>query len=489
VAACQCEGGTPIPSPPRCLPGGGFVSPPPPPDPRVLARQRANARYNDLIRKLRDDFSFITEQNAQEWLGMERSSDEAFLKAADALDRSLVDQINWFNEDLDKDRGKVQSVESFPAKAAALRHNIGVVDRDIERYGTPLSDARRELDRLTGAITAFGNIQEKYRLRMARDRWLAAEVWRVYLPRKYVFVDAEKEAKILRNAGIPVEGLCLPFVDASTPELEVIPPWVLHRFDFSYTPAAAAAPAHLSYHRLQGTPEEVMVGLEADERKAHNAFVARNDYDMAHSERFEAEKLDNQLRQLEQQQNEKMQRLQEILKERKTVFPELNAARKNVKSEADRLISRATDSLLWEITKNMAIEKCKRLVGKVYRGKLAALDLTEQEIFDHYQEKHFNIFSLPETAFHVRDVKALQNDILTLLNHDQDYAKTAVRLAAHGDPGEIRDFVDGMFGQLDKEGGKLIDDALSASSSLPEPVRTLVAKYFKVQVHRASEAE
>jgi len=35
-----------------------------------------------------------------------------------------------------------------------------------------------------------------------------------------------------------------------------------------------------------------------------------------------------------------------------------------------------------------------------------------------------------------------------------------------------------MFSKLDEDGTKLIDDALSASSTMPEPVRTLASRYF-----------
>ena len=488
--ACECEGGRPVPNPPRCYhDGGGGFTPVPPPDPKVLALQRANVRYGDLIRKWRSDFGFITDGNAQEWLNLDRSSEDAFLGAADRLDRALVDQINWFKNDLGKDRDKVVWLERYPARAAAIRNNIGWIDRDIDRYGPPLATARQELDRLTQAGKQFQELQQKYKLRMQRDRWLAVEAWSVFLPRKYVRINADKAGDILRFAPMPLEGNALPFVDKKTPNLDVLPPWLLGKFDMSYLPYALAAAAQEPYHRLAGTPEEIIPVLEADERRAHDAFVTRNDYDMAHSERFDYEERVKEFEGLENQQNEKQRRLEDILEQRKQVYPELNAARVNVKSEATRLLDRASESLVWEIAKNTTIDMCRKAVKEVYHDKVMSLDLTDQDIFDHYKNGNYNLFNLPGTHFHVKDIKKVQNDILTLLRHGQDYARTAVRLAAQGDPAEIQEFVGGMFNELDKNSSELIKDSLSATSSMSEPGRTLVTRYFVGQLRKATADE
>lgn len=488
--ACECEGGRPVPNPPRCYhDGGGGFTPVPPPDPKVLALQRANARYSDLIRKWRSDFDFITADNMQQWLNLDRSSEDAFLGAADSLDRALVDEINWFNNDLGKDRDKVVWLEGYPARAAAIRSNIGWIDRGIERYGSPLAAARQELDRLDHASKQFQELQQKYRLRMQRDRWLAVEAWSVFLPQKYVRIDADSAGKILRFAPIPLEGDLLPFVDAKTPDLDVSR-WTIGQFDNSYLyfPAQSAR-LQEPYRRMTGTPEEVMTVLEADERHARDAFVTRNNYDMAHSERFAYEERVNELEGLKNQQDEKLHRLDDILEQRKSVYPALNAARINVKSEATRLLDRASESLVWEITKNVTIDVCRKAVKEVYHDKVISLDLTDQDIFDHYKDKNYNLFNLPGTHFHVKDIKKVQNDILTLLRHGQGYAKTAVRLAAQGDPAEIQEFVGGMFNELDKNSSELIKDSLSATSSMSEPGRTLVTRYFVGQIRKATADE
>lgn len=448
-----------------------------PPDPRVAALQRANQRMTDLLRRWKNDFQFAS---IDDWQSMDRSSEQAFLSFAERLDQAMIDQLNYFAEDLWRDQSRANSVAATDRAIAAYRHNIAVYDRYLSQHGPTAVAAKEEIALLAAQIRTFQSLGEEYRLKRDRNRLLAVAALSVYLPKRAVRVTPEILSRYEHIAPTRADGEVFPF-GRKPPIIIPYPPGESALKPIYLSPVPAATPpAKYGYRPLPGTPEEAVALLERDEQRAVKAFRDRNDYDKAHPEIFEEERKSAELARLGRLHGEKKARTEEIsgLDEQSGIFPKLHAAREKVQGAAATMINRAAESLVWELTKNTAIDLAKKVGADKTHAKLTKLYLGEDQILDKYEGHLYNIFSLPEVVFKARDLKAVQNDMLTLLKQDQLYAKTAVRLAASGDPTEIRTFVDGMFDRLDQDATRLVDDALSASSTLPEPVRTLASRYF-----------
>jgi hypothetical protein len=463
--------------------GGGHSSPPQytPPDPRQVALQDATRRYHALVQSLSDKYSLLDRQS---WTNLPLGTEATSFNTANQLHKLLVnkvDAINFRVRELREELAELSAVNAgYPGTLTKLRADIATLRRERDRLTNALDAEKRQLDLTQRVSKQLEARAQRYEQDIDKNKTAVLSWVAVLLP-----------------PGVAGNVTPKPYESAvawapSVPER----PAVRQQERQKQIEVAQVQAAKYGYMRLEinpsplsGTPLDAVAQLESV-ANAYGVANRANDWDL-NSKVNTLRPVVAQLRQNLSNETTEHKKLEGEVAAVETLLSSAKQihlrATDNLQAAKASFLYRAADSWIWENAKTEAINQLKdetrRLVAAKWFG-VAYRDMSDHEMKALFDAGKRNIFGLGDKVLSSGDaLYEVTNRIRTLQTQGQGYIKEAARLASQGSPGEMLEFVDGMYKGLADDSEKLVKANLDAVS-IPEPFKSISAKYF---VKKASE--
>jgi hypothetical protein len=237
---------------------------------------------------------------------------------------------------------------------------------------------------------------------------------------------------------------------------------------------------------LTGTVENAVAQLEADANDLRNARRAYNSAPIAEvnekrpiAARLRQERLDviNERNGLK----DTIQKADSELKEIKT-WSSLLAA-DALQAAKETLLYQVAEAWIWKKAKSEAVRQVKNEVRRLVASGTMGVkyrNMTDIEVKTFFDAGKRNIFGLGDKALSSNGRGKLDpvlERIRILQTHTQGYTREAVRVAGLGTPREMMDFLAEMSEGIGEDARELVKASLGVLS-VPEPARTILAKYL-----------
>jgi hypothetical protein len=212
--------------------------------------------------------------------------------------------------------------------------------------------------------------------------------------------------------------------------------------------------------------------------------MSANTWDLANSveaARPVSEKLEEELKETADQQPPLQREVKSLEDQRQAAAWNLLLANDELKAAEETFVYRAAEAWIWENAKTEATQQVKDEARKMVAAKWigpAYHDVTDEEVKAFFSAGKHNIFGLADKVLASGDgLYEVVEKIQTLQTHGEGYMQEAVRVASLGSPQQIMEFADGMFKELGEDGEELVKANLG-TLDVPEPYKSVVAKYF-----------
>lgn len=430
-----------------------------------MALQRAIPRYEAVLQSLSDRFI-----NVGAWLAEAHSNETDFVEAAGQLHTFLVGATTNFSaqeayasERLAHYHVLKSAVALLEARARAIRarlnsvasaqaaveENIELLNRTALQLGARTRELDEELDRLKDGVL---------------------QRYAVYLvPGDVIPMERTNEGSGSDSTRfMPIENGQQRQAYFAVPAFNFVEP--------PEPPAKQwAVPA------LSGGVEDLVGTLEAEATDLRTAFDGRNAAyaklvpvraairsleERGFNIKFEIQNLPVEINNAEVTLNETRRR----------------AARQEISMEMqlDDFAVMAAHNWIWQNMKREAVAvlktEVKRLAMAAGTGR-ESFELSDLEVGRFYAQSKYNVFGLPDAATKTSALITVQKQTLALLAHGQEYMQQAAELGAHGTPGQMQEFADGMFQGMDRDAEELVRVSLAAAQ-IREPFNTIYRKLF-----------
>ena len=323
--------------------------------------------------------------------------------------------------------------------------------------------ARNDLNQETA--TELQTRTSELQTQMQNDQWVAAKIFSVMLPPSMVIIDAASAAHDIQDWPTYFEGVQPP--DADIPPLPAAAAPV-------EIPANPAVPDQ-HFPALVGVPEDQIQQLENQAQDVRNAYELEDSLNVqAVSRRDGVQQKEADIQVASDQEKQAANNAVSMHESFIKAQHQVSYLNDVLTAATDTFAVQVAESAIWDVAKHGILVTIRQEYRELLTGKL---DLTDQETFDYYAAHKTNIFQLPDTIEQVRDLKAVQNNIIALLAHAEDYADLAVQLMARSSPTEINDFANGIYKGMQDDSSALVKSSLNAAE-IPEPFKSIVRKYI-----------
>ncbi|MGZ3707945.1 MAG: hypothetical protein ACXWPM_03850 [Bdellovibrionota bacterium] len=453
-----------------CNTGGGGGYTPPAPNPALMALQRANSRFAQVIQDLPEDLV-----NRDAWLSSKRSTEEQFVQTGNELFTMLIQEIVNYQNSANQWRNIGRYFDtidaSYPGRMATLNEEISLYSQYESRDEGMLNPIQNSNSLLSRTTEELSGRTDELRNQMQGDRDVVSEIFSVLLPPSMVIVNQDIAAQSILHWPVYLD---FPISVAPVP---AVPSVFAPPFPASEVPElASAAPIPVpQYAALSGAPEQIVGALENTAQQATQVYEAWSDLSTRESARKEgmAQKVER-LQALSQKAKQVCSMAQSINQTLLGALSKSELIDKSFQDARNTFAMQAVESMIWREGKRVVMDT----IRNEYREFLTdTADLTDQQTFDHYAKQEANIFSLPDTIDHALKMKALQNNILTLLQHGTEYAQTAALLIPQASPSEIQEFAEHLFQGMSEDSEALVKSSLKATN-IPGPFKIFLTRYI-----------
>jgi hypothetical protein len=459
--------------------GGQFQQP----DPGPAALQRAIPRFRTLVHSLYDNYDLIDTAypyynlwNKQSWLALPMGTDGEFFQAANQMHKFLVNKIAATQDREGRLREELtelnQVVETYPGLIANLRADIETMRLKRDRLAVALEAPRKELELTQRAGKQLTARAARYEEDARGDKDAIMRFLAVMLPPSMVTVSIKPYTLALDwTSSVP---------ERQRPSELPEPARAIKTF----TPAVAFSPAAITPGSLTGTTENAVAQLEADARDFRAAMYNKDAiFDKVEARRAKSKPLEQKRSDAQDERD----RLESEISASQGQLNELTTwtlpvAGDELESAKETLFYRAAEAWIWKKARSTTINQVKAEVQRLVAARWFGAkyrDMTDEEVRGFGSTGRGNIFGIGDRVLSSGEpLYKVQNRIQTLLTHDQEYAQEAAWLASRGSLQEIKEFVDGMFKEMDDDCERLVRASLEATKKIPEPWSVIVAKYF-----------
>jgi hypothetical protein len=444
---------------------------PPAPDPGQIALQSAVAGYKTLVSQLPPGVL-----DPSDWVRLPLGTEPEFLSTANRLHEVLVD----------KAQGNRSRVIRLTGELEAMNHKMATYPGLIEANRAEIARLEAERD---GAAAALKEDLEHLDLVERASQRLEARASRY-----------QQDANAAKQSIMGWFAVMLPPSVAKSVVPQPYGPldWVAsveerHRDSAkqppSIIPAAAVGSPFSGFEKpadpvqLTGTPESVLAQLKADAAELTSA-MKENTWELSanvEALRPASEKLEQDLKETATAKDNVQREAQSLDDQRQAAAWKLLIANDNLKAAEETFVYRAAEAWIWENAKTEATQRVKdevrRLVAAKWIGP-AFHDVTDEEMRTFFSAGKHNIFGLADKVLSSGDgLYEVVQSIQTLQTRGEGYMQEAVRVASLGTPQQIAEFTDAMFTELGDDGKELVKANFGALD-VPEPYKSLAAKYF-----------